>query len=143
MNGDDTACPIHAEREDEVFRIFRTNALSPLGFAAHFTDRLAPGGRIAFMSSGLGSVSRNSGGGYEASRASKTALNTFARSFAARHRDIGALVVDPGRVRTDMDGPRAPLDAPTSAAGIADMFAARAGAKRAVFVDWENNEVPW
>ncbi len=139
----DPAMPIHEEPEEETLRIYRTNALSPIRFAERFADRVAPGGRVAFMSSTLGSVARNTDGGYDSYRASKTALNTLARSFAARHRDLGVLVVHPGWVRTDMGGAKAPLDVATSAAGMADMLAARAGLRDAAFVDWENRDVPW
>ena len=63
---------------------------------------MPPTGAIAIMSSGQGSVSNNETGGYEVYRASKAALNTLMRSFAARH--LGdprtLLLLAPGWVRT-------------------------------------------
>ncbi len=135
--------PIHEERVEEALRVFRTNAISPVAFAEAFRDRLAAHGRIALMSSILGSVSRNTNGGNDSYRASKAALNTLARSFSARHPDLGVLVVHPGWVRTDMGGRNAHLDVETSANAMADMLEKRADQRGAVFVDWENREIPW
>jgi NAD(P)-dependent dehydrogenase (short-subunit alcohol dehydrogenase family) len=137
------ATPIHQERPEEALRVYRTNALSPIAFAEAFVDRLTPSGMIAFMSSTLGSVTRNTNGGYDAYRASKAALNMLARSFAARHPALGVLIVHPGWVRTDMGGPNAPLDVATSTEAMATMLAARRGLRGTAYVDWENNEIPW
>jgi len=62
------------------------------------------------MSSSLGSVALNDRGGWEVYRASKAALNTLMRSYAARHAGDGRTLalVDPGWVRTDMGGSNAP-----------------------------------
>ncbi|HME83762.1 MAG TPA: hypothetical protein VKG91_04220 [Roseiarcus sp.] len=73
---------------------------------------LTPKGAIAIMSSGQGSVSNNETGGHEVYRASKAALNTLMRCFAARH--LGdprtLLLLAPGWVRTGMGGPKARLE---------------------------------
>ena len=88
-----------------------TNALSPMRVLETFKDLVPPTGTIAIMSSGQGSVSNNETGGYEVYRASKAALNTLMRSFAAQHRDDPRtlLLLAPGWVRTDMGGPMARL----------------------------------
>jgi NAD(P)-dependent dehydrogenase (short-subunit alcohol dehydrogenase family) len=67
-----------------------------------FGDLVSPTGTIGVMSSGLGSVADNEQGGWEIYRGSKAALNTFMRSYAARHRkDRRSLVIiAPGWVRT-------------------------------------------
>ncbi len=140
---DDPGRPIHEEDEQTALRIYRTNALSPIRFAERFVDLLAPDGMMALMSSTLGSVSGNTTGGWDSYRASKAALNMLARSFAARHEGLGVLIVHPGWVRTDMGGPSADLDVPTSARGMADMLDARRFTRGAVYVDWENQEVAW
>ena len=96
---------------EEFVRVMVTNALSPLRVVEAFQDLVPPTGAIAIMSSGLGSVSNNETGGYEVYRASKAALNTLMRSFAARHRDDPRtlLLLAPGWVRTEMGGPNARL----------------------------------
>jgi NAD(P)-dependent dehydrogenase (short-subunit alcohol dehydrogenase family) len=63
-------------------------------------------GLIGIMSSGHGSVTDNTMGMREAYRGSKAALDTFMRSYAARHKDEGRALVlmAPGWVRTDLGG---------------------------------------
>ena len=137
------ATPIHQIATEEAIRIYRVNALGPLALIEALEANVASGGQVALMSSTLGSVARNTEGGYDAYRASKAALNTLARSYAARHRGRGVLVVHPGWVRTDMGGSGADIDVTESVRGIADMLDARVGETDAVFVDWKNREVPW
>jgi NAD(P)-dependent dehydrogenase (short-subunit alcohol dehydrogenase family) len=87
---------------DEFIRIMVTNALSPMRIVEELGELVRPKGTIAVMSSSLGSVSLNERGGWEVYRASKAALNTLMRSYAARHvNDTRSLaLVDPGWVRT-------------------------------------------
>ena len=96
---------------EEFVRVMVTNALSPMRVVETFKDLVPPTGAIAIMSSGQGSVGNNETGGHEVYRASKAALNTLMRSFAARHRDDPRtlLLLAPGWVRTDMGGPQARL----------------------------------
>lgn len=137
--------PLHAVSRAVHAQIFLTNAVSPILFAEAFRDRLAPGSTLAFMSSVLGSVGLNTEGGWENYRASKAALNTNARSFAARHaaRDFGVLLLHPGWVATDMGGEGADLDVATSAAGLADVIEARVGRTDLAFLDYQGETLPW
>jgi NAD(P)-dependent dehydrogenase (short-subunit alcohol dehydrogenase family) len=133
-----------AEVSTETFtRVLLTNALSPM----RVIEALAPlaTGAIAAMSSGLGSVADNEAGGWEVYRASKAALNTLMRSFAARHRgDPRSLfLIAPGWVRTDMGGPSAALDVGTSCRGVADAIAARAGTAGLHYVNYQGRTVRW
>ena len=102
-------------------------------------------GVVAVMSSQLGSVANNTTGGTELYRASKAALNSLARSFAARHRDKGlaVLALHPGWVRTDMGGPNAAIDVETSAKGIANVVERAQGDRRSGFFDYKGDELPW
>jgi NAD(P)-dependent dehydrogenase (short-subunit alcohol dehydrogenase family) len=121
-----------------------TNGLSPLRVIEAFADLVPATGVIAAMSSGLGSVSNNTRGGWEVYRASKAALNTMLRSFSVRS---GAgrtvLAVAPGWVRTDMGGPGASLDVETSVKGIVDAIAARRGRPGAAYVNYLGEDVAW
>jgi NAD(P)-dependent dehydrogenase (short-subunit alcohol dehydrogenase family) len=121
-----------------------TNALSPLRVIETFADLVPAGGIIAAMSSGLGSVADNAQGGMEAYRASKAALNMLLKSLAAR-RGAGraVLAVAPGWVRTDMGGPNAPLDVPTSARGMVDAMAAWRGRAGVAFIDYRGATIAW
>ena len=89
-----------------------TNALGPLRVIETLEDLVEPSGTIGVMSSGQGSVTNNERGGHEVYRGSKAALNTFMRSYAARHSGERRTLVlmAPGWVKTDMGGPQAPME---------------------------------
>ena len=143
---DGATASVAAVSTERFGEIMLTNALSPLRAIEALAPAVRrPHGVIAAMSSGLGSVANNMTGGWEVYRASKAALDTLMRSFAARHEgdEVAILVVAPGWVRTDMGGPTATLDVATSTQGMVDMIAARQGGRGAVFVDYRNQEVSW
>lgn len=137
--------PVEAVARDEFVSVMTTNALDPLRLVASFRDLVKPDGTIAVMSSDMGSVSGNQGGGWEVYRASKAALNQLMKSFCARHGTDSRtyLLVSPGWVRTDMGGGDAPLDIATSARGIADTISKRSGARGLHFVNYRNQILDW
>jgi NAD(P)-dependent dehydrogenase (short-subunit alcohol dehydrogenase family) len=129
---------------DEFNHLMLTNALSPLRAIEQLAQHVRAEGSIAVMSSALGSISANTTGGYETYRASKAALNTLLRSYAARaggERSMLALM--PGWVKTDMGGPDALVEVKDSTAGLADTIAKHAGQPGLVFVDYQDNVIPW
>ncbi|MBE7246133.1 MAG: SDR family NAD(P)-dependent oxidoreductase [Actinomycetospora chiangmaiensis] len=130
---------------DVAGAVFQTNALSPIRFAQAFHARVARDGLIVLMTSKLGSVSLNRGGGWGSYRASKAALNTLARSFAGQHAGApwGVLLMHPGWVRTDLGGRRATLDVETSARGMVAVIEARLGQRGCAFLDYTGATVPW
>ena len=128
-----------------VLDVYQTNAISPIRFAEAFHDRVADGGLIALMTSKLGSVSLNRGGGWGSYRASKAGLNTLARSFYGQHgkAEWGLILMHPGWVRTDMGGRRASLNIETSVRGMVDVIEGRLGERGCVFLDHAGETVPW
>jgi NAD(P)-dependent dehydrogenase (short-subunit alcohol dehydrogenase family) len=123
-----------------------TNAVAPMRVARAFLDRVRDGpGIVAFMSSGLGSVADKTDSYSELYSASKAALNSLSRSFAASlgGRRITVLAIAPGWVRTDMGGAGAPLSVEQSVRGIVDVLENRAGTRRHGFVDYRGREVAW
>jgi NAD(P)-dependent dehydrogenase (short-subunit alcohol dehydrogenase family) len=135
-----------AEVSTETFtRLMVTNALSPLRVIEALDSLIDPTGTIAVMSSGLGSVANNDRGGYEAYRASKSALNQLMRSYAARHRGDGraVLVMAPGWVKTDMGGPNAPLTIEESIPSLVTTVDAQRGRSGVQFLDYLGATVPW
>jgi NAD(P)-dependent dehydrogenase (short-subunit alcohol dehydrogenase family) len=139
------ALPIGAVADEEIIRVFMTNAVCPIRVADRLASVIVRGSTVAFMTSILGSVTNNRDGRMELYRASKAALNSLTRSFAVRHLPNGftVLSVHPGVVRTAMGGPQAPLDIETSVRGVADTLEARRGSGLHVFVDYQNQEIPW
>jgi NAD(P)-dependent dehydrogenase (short-subunit alcohol dehydrogenase family) len=129
---------------EEFNHLMVTNALSPMRAIEQLAQHVRADGSIAVMSSALGSVSANTTGGYETYRASKAALNTLLRSYAARaggKRSLLALM--PGWVKTDMGGPDALVEVKDSTAGLADTIAKHASQPGLVFVDYQDSAIPW
>ncbi|MCW6510888.1 SDR family NAD(P)-dependent oxidoreductase [Lichenifustis flavocetrariae] len=136
--------PADQSEIDEFTRLMTTNALSPIRMIEIFAPLLATPGVIGVMSSGLGSVTNNTGGGWDVYRASKAALNTLLRSRAARHREGPAhLAIAPGWVRTDMGGPTASLDVATAMRGVADVLISRIGSSTCEYLDYKGSAVAW
>jgi len=129
----------------EFVRVLVTNALSPMRVVEAFQDLVPPTGAIAIMSSGLGSVGNNETGGYEVYRASKAALNTLMRSFAARHSGDSRtlLLLAPGWVRTDMGGPGARLGIGDSIPKLVKVIEAQKGKSGLQYLDYLGQTVPW
>jgi NAD(P)-dependent dehydrogenase (short-subunit alcohol dehydrogenase family) len=129
----------------EFVRVMVTNTLSPMRVVETLKDLVHPTGTIALMSSGQGSVANNLSGGWEVYRASKAALNTSMRSFAARHADSRRtlLLMAPGWVRTEMGGPNARLGIEESIPKLVDVLDAQAGKPGLQFLDYRGLTVPW
>jgi NAD(P)-dependent dehydrogenase (short-subunit alcohol dehydrogenase family) len=130
---------------DTFIRLMVTNALSPMRVIEALQDLIVTHGTIAVMSSGQGSVSNNTRGGFEIYRASKSALNQLMRSFAARHADDPRtlLLIAPGWVQTGLGGPGAPLTVDQSIPGVVNTIEAQAGKGGLQYLDYQGQTVPW
>jgi NAD(P)-dependent dehydrogenase (short-subunit alcohol dehydrogenase family) len=130
---------------EDFQHIMATNALNPMRSIESLEHLVPATGVIAVMSSGLGSVANNETGGYEIYRASKASLNTFMRSFAARHAGDkrAMLIIAPGWVRTDMGGPGAPLEINDSIPRVVDVITSNTGKPGVRYLDYQGKTVPW
>jgi NAD(P)-dependent dehydrogenase (short-subunit alcohol dehydrogenase family) len=130
---------------EEFSRVMVTNALGPLRVIEALQDRVEPTGTIAVMSSGQGSVANNERGGHEVYRGSKAALNTFMRSYAARHSGERRplVLMAPGWVHTDMGGPDAHLSIDESIPNVVRTLDALQGSPGLHYVDYLGRTVAW
>jgi len=104
---------------ESIEQQFEVNALGPLRVSSALRARIAKGGKIAIITSRMGSIADNTSGGYYGYRMSKAAVNaagvSLARDLAGQ--GIAVALIHPGMVATDMTGKHgiAPADA---AAGV-------------------------
>ena len=130
---------------EEFTRLMVTNALSPMRVLEALGDLVPATGTLGVMSSGQGSVANNERGGFEIYRASKAALNTLMRSFAARHSDDPRAVVlmAPGWVRTDLGGPQGRLSIEESIPNVVNTIEAQHGRAGLRYLDYLGRTVAW
>lgn len=135
---------IDYEAWEEVLRV---NVLGPLRVAEAFVDQVArsDGRKIVALSSRMGSIADNSGGGGYIYRSSKAALNAAMRSLALdlAGRGIACCVFHPGWVKTRMGGPSAAIDVGTSVAGMRKVIAGLSATASGRFFNYDGAEIPW
>jgi NAD(P)-dependent dehydrogenase (short-subunit alcohol dehydrogenase family) len=141
-NPDETVAEVST---NEFVRVMVTNALSPMRVVEALQDLVPPTGVIGVMSSGQGSVANNTNGMREVYRGSKAALNTFMRSFAARHADGSRAMVlmAPGWVRTDLGGPDARLTVEDSVPSLVNVLMGVQGKAGLQYLDYLGRTVAW
>jgi NAD(P)-dependent dehydrogenase (short-subunit alcohol dehydrogenase family) len=101
-------------------------------------------GKIAIISSSMGSDKRAPGGSY-IYRASKAAVLNLGRNLASdlKGERIAVGVYHPGWVRTDMGGSEADIDVQQSAAGLMKRFSVLSIASTGCFESWDGTAVPF
>jgi NAD(P)-dependent dehydrogenase (short-subunit alcohol dehydrogenase family) len=131
----------------EVERTLNVNAVGAVRMTRALFPNLRAGKRrtIVALSSGLGSIGRNTEGGWIAYRMGKAALNMFIRSAAAElARDrFTCVVIDPGWVRTAMGGPEAPLTPDASVRAMLGVIDGLTPSDSGRFLDRRGRDVPW
>jgi NAD(P)-dependent dehydrogenase (short-subunit alcohol dehydrogenase family) len=107
-------------------------------------EALAPGGRIAVLSSRMGSIGSRTAAGSSLYRASKAAVNSVVKdaSLAFAGRAL-CIAFHPGWVRTDMGGAGADIDAATSVSGMRKVIAGLRPADNGGFFSYDGQVIPW
>ena len=131
----------------EVARTFDVNAMGPLRVAVAVLPnvRRGAGKKLVHVTSGMGSISDNTSGGYYAYRMSKAALNMMSRSLAVDLHDEGitSVVINPGWVQTDMGGAGAPTPVDESVRGILTEVDRATLADSGEFLNWDGRRYAW
>ena len=103
-----TSQPMNTQGADnarEWQSMMMVNAIAPYQLGKALLPRIAEGGKMVAISSGMGSIAENSGG-WVPYRTSKAALNMAWSSLAleAKPRGVTAVALSPGWVKTRMGG---------------------------------------
>ena len=136
--------PLH--NEAAWMTVLMTNVAGAFFTARAFVPHLKASkhGRIAIISSQMGSSARAMGGSYPY-RASKAAASNVAANLAADLRPLGIAVgaYHPGWVQTDMGGAAADIPADGSAKGLAARFDHLSLATTGVFETYAGEAMPF
>lgn len=135
---------LQAPTQEEFDAVMHTNVLGAMRVLPQVVDALAPGARLAVISSSMGSLGlrvSNAGWLY---RASKAALNSVLKdaSLTLAGKAI-CVALHPGWVRTDMGGADADIDVATSAAEIRRTLAALTPADNGCFLNHDGRPLAW
>jgi NAD(P)-dependent dehydrogenase (short-subunit alcohol dehydrogenase family) len=126
---------------------FRVNSMAPLRLAESFATQISRSRlkTIVNITSKMGSIADNSGGGNYLYRSSKAALNMVVKSLAIDLKPLGitAVVFHPGWVKTDMGGPNAMITAERSVSGIRQVISKLTLADSGKFFAFDGQVIPW
>lgn len=132
---------------NDWLELLRVNTIAPLHVAEQFIGHLEKGQRrlIVNISSRMGSIADNSGGGSYIYRSSKAALNMVAKSMAQdlKPRRMTVVVFHPGWVKTDMGGRNATVTPKASVAGMRAKIAQLTPADSGRFFNYDGQPIPW
>ena len=135
VNGDDWGQTLHI---NAVAPILLTQLLLPLLSASKLK-------KLVYITSKMGSVEDNSGGGQYIYRSSKAALNSAVKSLSIDLADQGFSVglLHPGWVKTDMGGPNAWIDTQTSVSGMLKLIDELNVQNSGRFLAYDGKTIPW
>lgn len=130
--------------QDDFDAVMHTNVLGPMRLMPQLVDALAPGARLAVLSSRMGSIGERSSTATWLYRASKAALNSVLKdaSIALAGKST-CIAFHPGWVKTDMGGPGADLTPEHSVADMRRTLAAIGADANGSFLSHDGTPIPW
>jgi len=126
--------------------VMHTNVRAPMQLIPQLAPLLvAATGKLAVISSRMGSISGMSSTNGWLYRASKAAVNAALRcaSLELGPQGIVCIAFHPGWVRTAMSGAGADIDAATSVAGMRRVLAAANASQNGKFLNYMGEQLPW
>lgn len=126
---------------------FLVNTMAPLKMAQTFATQIARSNQkvIVTISSKMGSIEDNSGGGSYIYRSSKAAVNMVVKSLSIDLKPTGviAVVFHPGWVQTEMGGPNALISTTQSVSGMRHVISQLTLADSGKFIAYDGEIIPW
>lgn len=130
--------------EAEFDTVMHTNVLGPMRVLPQLADALAPGARIAILSSRMGSIGLRSSAASWLYRASKAAVNSVMKDASLVLAGQASLCsFHPGWVRTDMGGAGADIDVQISVAGMRTVLATLKPEHSGSFFNYDGQVLAW
>lgn len=124
--------------------VMHTNVLGAMRVLPSLAQALAPGAKLAVMSSRMGSIGARTASTGWLYRASKAALNSVFKDLALTLAGRAICVaLHPGWVRTDMGGAGADLAVGASVASLRRTIAALTAADHGRFLDHDGTPIDW
>jgi NAD(P)-dependent dehydrogenase (short-subunit alcohol dehydrogenase family) len=120
------------------------NAIAPFQLAQALLPRMADGGKMIAISSGMGSIGDN-GGGWIPYRTSKAALNMAWSCLAieAKPQGVACVLFSPGWVKTRMGGAGAEITSEQSVRDMRALIARLTIDDTGKFMRRNGSELPW
>jgi NAD(P)-dependent dehydrogenase (short-subunit alcohol dehydrogenase family) len=130
--------------EAEFAAVMNTNVLGPMRVLPSLVDALAPGAKLALLSSRMGAIGPRTGHQGWLYRASKAAVNSVLKdvSQVLAGRCI-CVSLHPGWVRTEMGGAGGDLAPEQSASDIRRVIAGLSAADNGRFINHDGATIPW
>ncbi|WP_077338325.1 SDR family oxidoreductase [Pseudocolwellia agarivorans] len=139
---DESLADINLETIREQFEV---NALAPLNIVDTLQCNLNLDGKVAMITSRMGSIADNESGGRYGYRMSKAALNAAAMSLSKDlySQDIAVGIYHPGYVQTEMVNNNGDISANEAAVKIVDLIHGLTLKETGVFKHSNGQVLPW
>ena len=130
---------------DDIRAQLEVNAIAPLRVVAALHRNIRRGGKIALITSRMGSIGDNGSGGHYGYRMSKAALNAAGMSLARDLASSGIVVaiLHPGYVRTDMTEGNGNIDPADAAKQLVERIDALTPETSGTFWHANGQVLPW
>ena len=130
--------------EADFNAVMHTNVLGPMRLLPQIAQALAPGARVAILSSQMGSIALRGETRGWLYAASKAAVNSVMKDASLALAGKATVIsFHPGWVRTDMGGAGADIDATTSIAGMRTVLASVKPGDTGGFFNYDGRRLAW
>ena len=133
--------------EENWIPAIKVNAIAPLLLTQLIIKNIRAGTdkKLIYITSKMGSIDDNKGGGAYVYRSSKTALNAVVKSLSVDLENEGIVValIHPGWVKTDMGGPNALIERDTSVRGMTEVISNLDITSTGNFYNYDGSIIPW
>ncbi len=130
---------------EKMKKTFDVNTLGPLRVTSVLLEKMNAGGKIAVITSRMGSIADNTSGGRYSYRFSKAAVNAAFKSLAIdlAPQEISVALLHPGFVQTDMTDHQGDLKASGSAQHLYERIKKLSPQNSGTFWHCKGEVLPW